>query len=126
MTMSVTPPRIQHSQYRAIARLLSYARPYWKGWTLVAATSLAVTILSLAQPWPLKILVDDVFPTSAATKAHAWVAHFSKSQLIAAVALTSVVIFGFNAIAEAVLAQAWVRVGQRMVYDLAGDMFGRI
>ena len=36
-------------------------RPYWR-WLIVVAVALVVeTVMSLAQPWPLKIVLDSVF-----------------------------------------------------------------
>src|SRR5918993_776211 len=44
----------------AYRRLLRYAAPYRWGWAAIVAAMLLSTALSLAQPWPLQILVDHV------------------------------------------------------------------
>src|SRR5687767_636377 len=57
------------SRWRAYRRLFCYAAPYRRGWAGIAAGTLLTTVLSLVQPWPIKILVDHVLgdaPMSAA------------------------------------------------------------
>ena len=49
--------RVASHSYR---RLFVYAAPYRRGWAMIALATLATTGLSLAQPWPLKVLVDHV------------------------------------------------------------------
>lgn len=44
-------------------RVLRYARPYWKLMTILFFVSLVFTALSLAGPYLVKILLDDVLPT---------------------------------------------------------------
>ncbi len=44
-------------------RVLAYARPYWKLMAILFLVSLIFTALSLAGPYLVKILLDDVLPT---------------------------------------------------------------
>lgn len=45
---------------------LRLVRPYWR-WLLVVAVAMGVeTLMSLAQPWPLKIVLDSVFGSEPA------------------------------------------------------------
>jgi ATP-binding cassette, subfamily B, bacterial len=46
--------------------------------------------------------------------------------LLAWVVLATLVVFALNSMIDVVLTFSWIRVGQRMVYDLAGDLFARI
>ena len=110
--------------------LLSYASPHARGWTLIGATTLLSTGLSLLQPWPLKILVDQVLgaaPASGGLKRLIDVLPWADtpSGLLAWVVAAGLAIFAVNSAVEVVLAMKWTRVGRRMVYDLAGDMFAR-
>ena len=45
------------STYR---QLLRYALPYWRGWILIVFVTLLSTAFGLLQPWPMKVLVDNV------------------------------------------------------------------
>lgn len=92
---------------------------------------LVSTALSLAQPWPLKILVDHVIgsvPMSDRLREIVDVLAFTDSAggLLAWVVLAGLAIFVINSAVDAVLSMQWTRVGRRMVYDLARDLFARV
>jgi ATP-binding cassette subfamily B protein/subfamily B ATP-binding cassette protein MsbA len=113
------------SPYR---RLLAYAAPYWRGWTVIVVGTLLSTALSLLQPWPLKILVDHVLGSAEMAPRLAalgsWVPGFeSRSGLLAWVVAATLIIFAVNSLVDVVLTLGWTRVGRRMVYDLARDLF---
>ncbi|MDP9373230.1 MAG: ABC transporter transmembrane domain-containing protein, partial [Chloroflexota bacterium] len=116
------------SRYR---RLLRYAIPYRRGWALILAVTLLSTAFGLLQPWPLKILVDHVFgqqPLSEPLRRAIGAlpgARTSGGQL-AWVALAGLVIFAVDSALDVILTMSWIRVGQRMVYDLAGDLFANL
>lgn len=115
----------------AYRRLLRYAKPYRAGWASIAAAMLVSTALSLAQPWPLKILVDHVIgsvPMSDRLREIVDVLAFTDSAggLLAWVVLAGLAIFVINSAVDAVLSMQWTRVGRRMVYDLARDLFARV
>ena len=40
--------------------LLKYALPYRRAWASVVGLTLVGTILGLLQPWPMKVLVDNI------------------------------------------------------------------
>ena len=42
------------------SRLFQYAVPYWRGWALIVTATVFSTACALLQPWPMKILVDNV------------------------------------------------------------------
>lgn len=110
----------------SVARLLRYAWPYRMGWIVLAATSLGATLLSLAQPWPLKVLVDNVIGGQEAGGLLIVLPGASSKAVLAAwAALSVVLIYALSAASDALLAHAWIRVGQRMVYDLSADLFAR-
>jgi ATP-binding cassette subfamily B protein len=92
--------------------LLRYARRYWKGWLLILVVTLASAALALAYPWPLKVLVDRVLGDR-------------ESGLLLWVVLAELGIFAAGSALDVVLTTLWIKVGQAMVYDLAGDVFDR-
>src|SRR5437588_5348346 len=99
-------------RYRDWAPLLRYARGYWKGWLLILVVTLASAGLALAYPWPLKVLVDNVLGQR-------------QGDLLVWVVLAELGIFAAGSALDVVLTTLWVKVGQAMVYDLAGDLFDR-
>ena len=41
-------------------------------------------------------------------------------------AIGSFLVYGLSSLVDVVLAYGWMRSGQRMVYDLAGDLYGKL
>ena len=48
--------------FRVLPSALPYARPYWKLGCISIAMTVLTAVLSLAQPWPLALMVDTVHP----------------------------------------------------------------
>jgi ABC-type bacteriocin/lantibiotic exporter with double-glycine peptidase domain len=46
--------------------------------------------------------------------------------LLVYVVIATLVVFAVNSTLDVVLTFAWIRTGQKMVYDLAGDLFSHI
>jgi len=112
-------------------RLLAYALRYWRSWALVLVVSLVCAAFGLLQAWPMKILFDHVIgglplPPTLARVARALPWASSPRGLLGWVVLAGLLIFAANSLVDVVLTCSWVRVGQRMVYDLAGDLFAHI
>ncbi|MBO0886070.1 MAG: ABC transporter ATP-binding protein, partial [Acidimicrobiales bacterium] len=99
--------------------LLSYAGRYRLSWGVIVVATVASTAATLAEPWPLKILADDVLGHGSPPFG------LSHASLLVLVALAAVAVFLAAAGLDVVQAILWVRVGQSMVYDLAGDVFAR-
>ncbi|MGD9902577.1 MAG: ABC transporter ATP-binding protein [Vicinamibacterales bacterium] len=111
-------------------RLLGYARPHRDGWITIVGATLASSALSLAQPWPLKVLVDHVLGSQPLTGwgeaiAAALPGAGTAAGLLAWVVAAGLAIFLVNAALDWVIALQWTTVGRRMVYDLARDLFAR-
>src|ERR1043166_9442899 len=113
------------------SRLLQYAKPQ-RGWfSLILVLTVAAAGLSALQPWPMKLLVDQVLgklpPPEFLTKGlHIFGLAPDKSILLAVVVFGGLVLFGLNSAVEAILTWAWTAAGRRMVYDLAQDLFARL
>ena len=110
------------------ARLLRYALPYWRGWLLIVVVTLLSTAFGLLQPWPIKLLVDNVLggkplPNVLRRGAGVLPGVDTTEGLLVWVVVAGLVVFAVNSAVDVVLTFAWIRVGQRMVYDLAGDLF---
>ena len=112
-------------------RLLKYATPYGRGWAAIVAATLFSTVLSLAQPWPIKVLVDHVLgdvPPGGVVQAiiAMWPGGETRQGLLAWVVVSGLTIFALSSVAEVILSWQWTRVGRRMVYDLARALFARV
>lgn len=112
-------------------RLFQYAVPYWRGWALIVAATLFSTACALLQPWPMKVLVDHVLGDqpmggflagAAATLPGA----DTRQGLLGWVVAAGLIIFVLNSIVDVALTMTWTRVGRRMVYDLASDVFAHV
>jgi ATP-binding cassette subfamily B protein/subfamily B ATP-binding cassette protein MsbA len=102
--------------WRKYRRLLSYAVADGRGWALIVCVTLLSGAASLLQPWPMKVVVDHVLGEQAE----------GARALLAWMVLAGLGLFGVGAVADVVLARAWVRIGQGMVYRLAGDLFAHL
>jgi ATP-binding cassette subfamily B protein/subfamily B ATP-binding cassette protein MsbA len=108
--------------------LLRYARPYLLQWIGVSVIIFASSALAVLQPWPVQVVVDHVLDNQPRPQ---WLARFgaisphglSKAGLLAWAASASFVLYGLASLLEAVVSYSWIRVGQRMVYDLTRDLF---
>ena len=97
------------SAWSMFRRLLGYARPYWVTGTLATAAAAALSVVVLARPWLMKLLVDDVFGQGNAA--------LLAPVLIGMVALEAVVA-GLGYAAE----YGYARVGERAMNYLRTDI----
>ena len=116
------------SQY---GRLLTYA---WRQWPFLLWIFVLTIVTSMAAalgPWPLKILVDyalgDTEVPGAITSLFQSISiNPTPVALIISAALAGLVLFAINSALGVGLSIAWTIGGQRMVYDLAADLFHRL
>jgi ABC-type multidrug transport system fused ATPase/permease subunit/GT2 family glycosyltransferase len=111
--------------------LLTYAVPLWKGWLIILALTILSTVFSLLQPWPMKVLVDNVLGTQTLTGWPGDLASYlpganTRVGLLVWVAVGSLAVFLGAGLIDALLTYRWVVSGQGMVYRLARDLFARI
>ena len=106
-------------------RLLGYARPHRRAIGLLVATMVADIGLELLKPWPLKLLLDNVLghhPAPAVLVA--LVPGAANPHVLALVAAgATVVIFLLATSSSALYNYFSLRIGQRMVFELAADVF---
>jgi ATP-binding cassette subfamily B protein/subfamily B ATP-binding cassette protein MsbA len=79
----------------------------------------------------MKILVDNVFgqaamPEPLARGVRLLPGSTSPTGLLAWVVAAGVAVFVVNSLIDILLTRTWIRVGERMVYNLAGDLFARL
>jgi ATP-binding cassette subfamily B protein/subfamily B ATP-binding cassette protein MsbA len=114
-----------------MASLLPFARPYVRGFGFIAAITIASSLFSLLHPWPLQVLFDHVLDTIPPPH---WLTDLrsrlpgaaSDTGAIAYVAGFGLAIFALDSFLDVLLSMSWIRVGQRMVYDLACTLYSHV
>lgn len=114
-----------------LLRLIPYARQHYGMLVVIGVMTLATTAATVAQPWPMKVLVDYALGDVMVPQ---WLAHslallglsVSPMLLILLAGLISLSLFALNVVLEIGLSWAWMATGQRMVYELAADLFARL
>ncbi|HEY0456957.1 MAG TPA: ABC transporter ATP-binding protein [Verrucomicrobiae bacterium] len=118
-----------------LLRLTSWATGYAvrrKGPLASVGTSMLFkTGLDLLKPWPMVFLVDyvlggKILPTSAASWLHLLPGTGSANGLILWTAAATVLLFLLSWAAGLWNSIASINLGQRAIYDLAGDLFARL
>jgi ATP-binding cassette, subfamily B, bacterial len=115
---------VQRGSYRRQLRLLSYARPHWRGLSLMSGAMLFDIVLNLARPWPLKLLIDNVIGHRPIPH---WVAQIpgagTRHGLLVWVMASEVVIFLAGTLASMASDFTSLKLGQQMTWSLAADLF---
>lgn len=112
-------------------RLAGYAWRQWPRLGLIAALTLVAALTTALQPWPLKVLLDHGLGTMPVPDvlAHALEAAglpATRYALIAVAGAATVILFAVSSAIDLAIRWAWTAAGQRMVYDLAADVFYRL
>lgn len=116
---------------RSLRRLLPYVWPHRRGLLVVLVMLVLGVGLDVLRPWPTKILVDNVLggqplSESVGTLVHHLPGADSQRGLLAWVALATVLTFLAFSILQMISTTAFVRLGQRMVYDLGEDVYAHL
>jgi ABC-type multidrug transport system fused ATPase/permease subunit len=126
--MSAVDPSLGASSLRRQARLLRYAKPHWRALALLSTTMLVDVGLDLAKPWPLKLVIDNVLghrPTPAVLTS-VLPGSASPHGLLAWAAGATVAIFLLGTASTTLYNYFSLRIGQRMVFALASDLFAHL
>ena len=112
---------------RLIAELL---RPYRGSLVIVVVAMVVQTAMSLAAPWPLKVILDNVVGDHPAPQWLLWLLPLlggaSKPHMAAAAGIITVAIAGVTGIAFYVSNYATESLGQRVANDLRVRIFHRL
>jgi ATP-binding cassette subfamily B protein len=112
-------------------RLMPYIWQQWRALALILLLTIIAAAIGALMPWPLKILVDYALGDAALpyTVSH-WLEPVSPGSLpvvlIVAASLISLALFALNSALEVSNTWLWSATGQRMVYELAADLFHRL
>jgi ATP-binding cassette subfamily B protein/subfamily B ATP-binding cassette protein MsbA len=116
---------------RRYVPLLRYARPHFRDIVIIISAMLISVGLSVLQPWPLKILIDNVLGGKAVPASlDRWVDRAPGSsyqqQLLVLVVLGTLGIALLGSLVSYLQTMATVRFNQRVTYDLGADLFDHL
>jgi len=124
-------PRARPSMISRYKPLLSHIFRQWPRLAVILVFTAISAASSALQPWPLKLLVDHALGNES-------VPEFLREALdIISVGITPIVLivvaacaslglFVFNSAMDVILSFTWTSAGQRMVFDLACEVFHRL
>jgi ATP-binding cassette subfamily B protein len=126
--VSTADPTFARSSWRRQRRILSYAKPHWRALVLLSGTMVIDIALDLARPWPLKLVIDNVLGHHATPKLVTSVLPASGSPhgLLAWAAGGTVAIFLLGTASSTFYNYFSLRIGQRMTFELASDLFAHL
>jgi len=111
-------------------RVLAHLAPYIRGQRGLiaggAAAMIAAVLAKLAEPWPLKIVIDHVVPVGAAGIPGTGIAALdtlTMDQLLVVVAVGLVLAIGLRALFEYLATIAFALAGARILTRVRGDLF---
>jgi ATP-binding cassette subfamily B protein/subfamily B ATP-binding cassette protein MsbA len=111
-------------------RIGSYARPETGSLTLIGALTLIGVAISLLNPWPLKIIVDNVLTNKPLPQGVTWLQSLPGGQspqvLLAWLAAATVGLFLLNRTTTILKRYVETGASSRMVYALASDLFSHL
>jgi len=112
-------------------RLMPYIRHQWPALAIILVLTVIAAAVTTLIPWPLKILVDYAIGETALPLPAGEFLGFLSLQptpllLIAAASLASIGLFALNSALDVGITWFWSATSQRMVYDLAADIFSRL
>jgi ATP-binding cassette subfamily B protein/subfamily B ATP-binding cassette protein MsbA len=116
------------SSVRRQARLLRYAKPHWRSIGLLSLTMVVDIGLDIARPWPLKLVIDNVLGNHRTPHVVASVLPGSSTPhgLLLWAAIGTVLVFVLGTASSTFYNYFSLRIGQRMVWDLASDLFAHL
>ena len=129
--ISSPAPAVDARASRLVRWVSGYALRRWHGLIAVLATMIAKIGVDLLKPWPLKVLVDYGLSGQALTPALAAIAGVlpgaeTPEGLITWSVASTVLLFIAAWALGVATAYANIGFGQRMVYDLATDLFAHL
>lgn len=103
-------------------------RPYWKWLAIVVAAMLVETVMTLAAPWPLKVVLDSVFSDEPLPAAFAAFVGPSPGRmtLLHLAAGGTVLIALLQAVSAYVTAYYTVSIGQWIAHDLRQSVYAHL
>ncbi|MEJ7892343.1 MAG: ABC transporter ATP-binding protein [Solirubrobacteraceae bacterium] len=114
--------------FRRQGRLLRrYAKPEWRGLLVLFTTMFANIGLELLRPWPLKLVIDNVLGDEPLPSVLSGLPGVDAPRgLLLWVALGTMLIFLLGTLTHMIYTYSALRLGQRMTFGLAADLFAHL
>ncbi len=114
-----------------IASFFPYIIPQWRWLAAIFVLTIITSATAALQPWSIKVLLDygllgNPLPPDVQNAITSLGIPATSTALIIMAAAMSIGLFVVNSVLVVGLSIAWSMAGQRMVYDLAGDVFARL
>lgn len=107
--------------------LAGYARRRWKALVVIVLLTLLSAGTAALLPWPIKLLVDYALGDETFSGwLGNWLASASPASIVAWVAGIALLLHLLAVVLEVGISWCWGVAGERMVYDLAADLFDRL
>src|SRR5437763_2703207 len=117
----------QVTSVRRQLRLLRYAKPQWSSILLLSGTMVADAALELARPWPLALVIDNVLGHTGTPQVLTFLPGASTAHgLLLWAVIATVLIFVLGTASSTFYNYFSLKIGQRMVWDLAADLFAHL
>lgn len=126
--MPPKPPSPLAVVIRDYLRAGSYFGRHARSIAFLVTLGLLASGLAVLQPWPLKLLIDTILGGDP----DAWMrwAGIEPKQhaelLIIIASLAAFLAYASASLVEMVLSYGWMKAGQKMVYDVAADLYGKL
>jgi len=104
-----------------------YFRREWRSLAGLVGLCFLASSLAALQPWPLKLLIDTV-----SGRPPEWIGFFraggkeTAGVVILVAACGTLLFYGLTSVVDAVSSYGWMKTGQRLTYDLAGDSYAKL
>lgn len=120
--------RADKSPLKTQLRLLRYVLPHWRELKMILITMALAIGVDVLQPWPMKILVDDILGKQRAPE---WLSRMivalpgpaGDGGLLLWVCIGTVLIYVLHTVVSMANTYATVGLGRRMTYNLGADLF---
>jgi ATP-binding cassette subfamily B protein len=114
-----------------VTSFLPFVLRQWRWLTAIGLLTALTSAGAALQPWPMKVLVDYGLkgiapPAFLRVVLQRFGLQAAPVEMIILAAALSVVLFLLNSVLSVGLSISWSMAGQRMVYDVAGEVFARL
>jgi len=112
-------------------KLIPYALRQWRWLLSIVLLTAASSAVAAAYPWPMKLLVDYALGSAGAPPVLDGVlrslsVEATPGTLVVLAALASLILFAITSLVGMGLSLSWNTCGQRMVFDIAADLFSHL
>ena len=106
---------------RLLVHVLRHLQPYRAAFGVAVVQVIALAVLELCKPWPLKVVIDYALPRQSAP--FPWLADWTPAQLLMLATVALVAIYGMGGALSVFNNFTTISIGQGMVNDLRSRLY---